>query len=242
MPKGAQVADGADGLRRAVREQIAAGADWIKVYADYRRRPGDPSTPTYSQDELKVIVDEARSAGLPVAAHAVTSEGIRRSVLAGVSTIEHGYEASAEVLALMREHGVALCPTLAAAEAYARYRGWKPGEPDPPRIKQTKEMFERALASGVTIACGSDVGVFAHGDNAREIELMVEYGMSPPAAVRAATITAADMLGRSEDLGRVAKGYLADVVALRGNPLEEIAALRSVVVVVKEGDIILDRR
>jgi imidazolonepropionase-like amidohydrolase len=177
-----------------------------------------------------------------VAAHAVTSEGVRRSVLAGVATIEHGYEASEEALALMREHGVALCPTLAAAEAYARYRGWVPGTPDPPRVKQTKEMFTRALASGVTIACGSDVGVFAHGENAREIELMVEYGMSPAAAVKAATITAADVLGRSEDLGRVAKGYLADVVAVGGNPIEDISALRSVVVVIKDGSVILDRR
>lgn len=242
MPKGAQVADGEDGLRRAVREQIAAGADWIKVYADYRRKPGDPSTPTYSQNELNVIVDEARSAGLPVASHAVTSEAIRRSVLAAVSSIEHGYEASAEVLALMRERGVALCPTLAAAEAYARYRGWEPGSPDPPRIKQTKEMFARALESGVTIACGSDVGVFAHGDNAREIELMVEYGMSPAAALKAATITAAEALRQSDDLGRIAKDYFADIVAVRGNPLEDIGALRSVVVVIKDGEIIVDRR
>ncbi len=242
VPKGAQVADGEDGLRRAVRQQIAAGADWIKVYADYRRKPGDPSTPTYSQNELNVIVDEARSAGLPVASHAVTSEAIRRSVLAGVATIEHGYNASEEVLALMRERGVALCPTLAAAEAYARYRGWEPGSPDPPRIKQTKEMFTRALASGVTIACGSDVGVFAHGDNARELELMVDYGMSPTAALKAATITAAGVLGRADDLGRIAKDHLADIVAVRGNPLEDIATLRSVVVVIKDGNVIIDRR
>jgi imidazolonepropionase-like amidohydrolase len=242
VPKGAQVADGVDGVRRAVREQIAAGADWIKVYADYRRRPGDASTPTYSPEELRAIVDEARSAGLPVAAHAVTDEAIRRSVLAGVATIEHGYGASADVLELMRKHGVVLCPTLAASEAMARYAGWAPETPDHPRITAAKAMFARALASGVSIACGSDVGVFAHGENARELELMVEYGMSPAKALQAATLTAADVLGRADDLGRLAEGFLADVVAVRGDPLEDISVLRNPVVVVKGGTVAVDRR
>ena len=150
-------------MGRAVREQIAAGADWIKVYADYRRRPGDPSTPTYSPEELHAIVDEARSAGLRVAAHAVTDEAILRYVRAGVATIEHGYYASAETLEVMRERGVVLCPTLAASEAIARYSSWKPPAHDPPRIVAAKAMFRRALESGVTIARGSDVGAFPHG-------------------------------------------------------------------------------
>ncbi|MGH7949317.1 MAG: metal-dependent hydrolase family protein, partial [Candidatus Binataceae bacterium] len=167
VPKGAQEATGVDAVRRAVREQIAAGADWIKVYADYRRRNGEPPTPTFSQDELNALVDEAKTAGLPVAAHAFTDEAIRRAVLAGVATIEHGFNASEEVLGLMRERGVVLCPTLTAAESVARYGGWKPGTPDDPRVKEAKEMFARALRSGVTIACGSDVGVFAHGENSR---------------------------------------------------------------------------
>lgn len=241
VPKGAQVADGVDGVRKAVRQQIAAGADWIKVYADYRRKPGAPSTPTYSQEELNAIVDEARSAGLPVAAHATIDEAIRRSVLAGVATIEHGSNASEEILKLMREHEVVLCPTLAAGEAIARYAGWEPGTPDPPRVKRSKEMFARALESGVTIACGSDVGVFAHGDNVRELELMVAYGMSPGQALRAATITAARVLNKQDDLGRIAKGYLADVVAVRGNPLEDPSSLRNVVIVLKDGRVALDR-
>lgn len=233
VPKGAQVADGVDGVRKAVREQIAAGADWIKVYADYRRRPGDRSTPTYSQEELDAIVAEASSAGLPAVAHAVTSEAIRRAVLAGVKTIEHGYEADAEVLALMREHGVALCPTLAANEAIVLQSGGSPALAR--RLNVARVTFKRALAAGVTIACGSDAGVFAHGTNAREIELMVDYGMSAADALRAATSTAAAVLGESTVRGRIAPGYVADLVALDGDPLADITALRRVARVWKSG-------
>ncbi len=242
VPKGAQEATGVDEVRRAVREQIAAGADWIKVYADYRRRSGAPPTPTFSQEELNALVDEAKSAGLPVAAHAFTDEAIRRALLAGVATIEHGFNASEEVLGLMRERDIVLCPTLTAAESVARYGGWKPGTPDDPRIKEAKEMFARALRSGVTIACGSDVGVFAHGENARELELMAAYGMSPLEALRSATTTAAKVLRREKDLGRVAKGYFADLIAVRGDPLVDLTVIRNPVVVLKAGKIELDRR
>lgn len=242
VPKGAQVADGVAGVRRAVREQIAAGADWIKVYADYRRVRGGPSTPTFSQEELDAIVDEARSAGRPVAAHATTDEAIRRAVRAGVKTIEHGYGASAEVLALMRDRGVALCPTLTASESIARYRGWKPGMPDHRLIEEAKALFARALESGVTIACGSDVGVFTHGDNARELELMAAYGMSPLEAIRSATVTAAGVLGRDKDLGRIAEGFAADLVAVRGDPIADITVLRRPILVLKEGRIVVDER
>ena len=242
VPKGAQVADGFDGMRRAVREQIAAGADWIKVYADYPRRPGAPSTPTFSQAELAAAVDEARSAGLPVAAHAHTAEGIRRAVLAGVRTIEHGTGATAEVLELMRRHGVALCPTLAAAEAVTRYAGWQPGQPEPPRLREAREGFARALAARVVIANGSDAGVFAHGENARELELLVAWGMTPRDALRAATATAAAVLGRGRDLGRIAPGAIADLVAVAGDPLAGIAALRHPLLVIKDGRVEVDRR
>ena len=241
VPKGAQVADGADGVRRAVREQIAAGADWVKLYADYPRRPGAASTPTFSLEELAAAVDEARSAGLPVAAHAHTAEGIRRAVLAGVTTIEHGDGATAEVLALMRRRGVALCPTLAAVEAVSRYAGWRPGQPEPQRLRDARAGFARALAAGVTIANGSDAGVFAHGDNARELELLVAWGMTPRAALRAATATAAAVLGRGNELGRIAPGYVADLVAVRGDPLADIAALRHPLLVIKDGRVAVDR-
>jgi imidazolonepropionase-like amidohydrolase len=244
VPSGALVADGADGVRVAVRQQIAAGADWIKVYADYRRRAGDPATPTFSGAELAAIVDEARSAGLHVAAHATTDAAIARAVRAGVRTIEHGTGASAETLALMRERGVALCPTLAASEAIARYAGWRPGQPhrqpEPERLREARALIERALAAGVVIANGSDVGVFAHGDNARELELLVACGMSAGDALRAATKVAADVLDR-DDLGRIAEGCVADLVALRGDPLVDIAATRAVAVVVQNGRVVVDR-
>src|SRR5436305_648794 len=234
IPKGAPAVAGPVEMRKAVRQQIAAGADWIKVYADYRRRPG-VTTPTFTQEEMAAAADEARSAGLPVAAHAYTEEGLRRAVLAGVSTSEHGTNVTDELLALMRQKGVALVPTLAASEAVSRYAGWKPGQPEPQRIKEAREMFARALKSGVTIANGSDVGVFTHGQNARELELMVAYGMSPKEALRAATATAAAVLGREKDLGRITPGYLADLVAVKGDPLAEISVIEKPVVVVKEG-------
>ncbi len=241
VPKGAQVADGPDGVRVAVREQIAAGADWIKVYADYRRKPGDASTPTYSAAELAAIVDEATSAGVPVAAHASTDEAIRRSVAAGVKTIEHGYDASLETLVVMREKGVVLCPTLTASESIARYSGWRPGSPEPPRVAKARALVERAIRSGVTIACGSDVGVFTHGENARELELLVAYGLDPTAALRSATTIAADVLSRP-DLGRIAAGATADLVLLRGDPLADPSALRAPLAVYKDGKLAVDRR
>ncbi len=234
-PRGAQVADGADGVRRAAREQIAAGADWVKVYADYRRGKDAPPTPSFSLPELEALVDEARSAGVPVAAHASTGEGMRRAVLAGVNTVEHGYGATDEVLALMRERGVALCPTLAAVEAIASHSGWKPGDPEPPRMREAREAFGRALRSGVTIACGSDAGVFRHGANSRELELMVDHGMTAAQALRAATSTAASVLGKTGALGVIAEESLADLVAVRADPLRDIRALRSPLVVIKGG-------
>jgi len=240
-PKGAQEVTGAVEMRKAVRQQIAAGADWIKVYADYRRRPGAPSTPTLTEEELKAAVDEARSAGLPVAAHAYTDEGIRRAVEAGVRTIEHGTNVSDATLALMKRKGVALVPTLAAGEAVARYAGWKPGSPEPPRLKEERDFFARALRSGVTIANCSDVGVFTHGENAREPELMVAYGMKPADALRAATITAAAVLGKDRELGRVEAGYLADLVAVDGDPLADVKALARPAVVVEDGVLVRAR-
>jgi len=242
VPRGAQVADGVDGVRRAVREQIAGGADWIKVYADYRRTPGGAVTATFSKEELDALVAEARSAGLPVAAHASSVEGIRRAVVAGVNSIEHGTGATREVLQLMRERGVVLVPTLAASEAIARYGGWQPGEAEPPRLQQAREMFRNALEVGVSIACGSDAGVFAHGRNEREIELMVEYGMSPANAIRAATLDAAAVLGRRDDLGRIEAGFVADVIAVRGDPLRDVRELGAPVLVIREGRIVVDRR
>ena len=235
MPKGAQIADGVAEIRKVVRQQIAAGADWVKVYADYRRRPGDPSTPTFSQAELNALVDEAHAAGRPTSAHATTDEAIRRAVAAGIDTIEHGTFATDQTLRLMKDRGVVLCPTLAASEAMATYSGWTPGAPEPARIVEARQLMKRALRSGVTIACGSDAGVFSHGDNAREIELMVDYGMSPQAALASATSIAANTIGRKKELGSIATGFIADLIAVEGDPLTDPGALRNVRMVLKAG-------
>src|SRR4051812_35178 len=190
VPKGAQEADGPDTIRKTVREQIAAGADWIKLYADYRRASGDPATPTFSLEELKAAADEAHSAGKPCAAHATTDEGIRRATLAGFDTIEHGYGASRETLLLMKERGTVLVPTMAAAEAIALYGGWRPESGKvPPGVAASRASVRLAHDLGITIAFGTDAGVFPHGQNARELELMVEAGLAPagagPAGARA---------------------------------------------------------
>ncbi len=236
VPLGAEPADGVDDLVRVVRDQIGRGADVVKVYADYRWGPNGEAMPTFSLDELKLIVETASSSGRPVVAHAATAEGMRRAVLAGVETIEHGDGGTPEVFRLMAERGVALCPTIAAGDAISQYRGWRPGaEPDPPRIVAKKKSFTAALAAGVPICAGGDVGVFPHGENVRELELMVEYGMSAPDVLRTVTSGNARILHLEGRLGFIRTGYLADLVAVEGNPEKNISDLRLVKMVMKGG-------
>jgi imidazolonepropionase-like amidohydrolase len=235
--QGAEEASGREDVAKVVRSQIAHGADWIKVYADYRWGPNGETEPTFTQEELNTLVETARTSGRPVAAHATTAEGMRRAVLAGVETIEHGDEGTREVFKLMRSRGVALCPTLAANEAYAKYfEGWtKSADPAPPSVTSKRASFRGALAEGVTICFGGDVGVFAHGDNVRELELMVENGMTPIAALRAATSGNARIFHLQDRWGRVARGFLADLVAVEGNPTDDLKVLRKVKAVFKDG-------
>jgi imidazolonepropionase-like amidohydrolase len=239
MPIGAEEADGVEGLRRAVRDQIGKGADVIKVYADYRWGPDGEARPTYSIEELESIVQTAASSGRPTVAHASTAEGMRRATLAGVATIEHGDGGTPEVFRLMAELDVALCPTLAAGYSIEQYRGWRRGiDPEPDRLRAKRASFKQALESGVKICNGSDSGVFRHGDNALELELMVDYGMQPLAALRAATTVNAAALGLETSRGAIRPGLLADLMAVRGNPDEDISALRDVLLVIKGGEVL----
>ncbi len=240
LPKGAQEVSGAADIARAVRNQAARGADWIKVYADYRCGPGGKAVPTFSQNELDLLVATAHDLGRQVAAHAVTPEGMRRAVLAGVQTIEHGFEGNDEVFRLMAERGVVYLPTLAAQASYAEYfDGYQPGESEPTAgMRDAERAFRAALAAGVTIGAGGDAGVFAHGTNAREIEWMVRYGMKPAHALLAATAINAAALGRENEIGRIQPGLIADLIAVAGNPTIEIAALNDVHLVMQGGRIV----
>ncbi|KQC33482.1 amidohydrolase [Nonlabens sp. YIK11] len=236
VPLGAEEASGNDVIA-TVRRQIGNGADFIKIYADYRWQAGAASQPTFSMEEMKLMVETAKSAGTYAVAHASTPEGMRRAILAGVETIEHGDDATMEIYELMKKNNVALCPTLAAGDAISQYSGWnKKVDPEPERIVNKRKSFAMALKSGVTIAFGGDVGVYSHGENYRELELMVDYGMEPLEVLKTATSGNASIFHLNQ-LGNIQPKYLADLIAVDGDPSKNIGVMRNVTFVMKDGNI-----
>jgi imidazolonepropionase-like amidohydrolase len=236
-PRGAAEADGMDALMKEVRTQIGKGADVIKVYADYYWGPGKLAYPTFTQGELQRIVEVAGSSGRYVVAHATDAEGMKRAALAGVHTIEHGDGGTLEVFKLMKDKNIAYCPTLAASYSVAQYRGWKSGTQEPEMILQKRKSFAAALESGVTICMGGDVGVFAHGQNALEMQLMNEYGMTPIAVLRSATSVNADVFQINNIVGRIKPGLLADILVVQGDPSKRLNDIKNVKMVMKDGTI-----
>jgi imidazolonepropionase-like amidohydrolase len=238
IPQGAEEVNGADEMRAAARDQIAAGADVIKMYADYHYLPGEPSRPTMTEAEMAAGVAVAHDAGRIAAAHASTAEGMRRAILAGIDTIEHGYGGTAELFKMMHDRGTGYCPTLGASEAYAHYfQGWDGKEPAPESIQQNRHAFQLAMKAGVKICMGGDVGVFAHGKNWLEMEAMQRAGM-PAAQVMIAATSGNAGIFHLADRGQVKPGLLADLVAVPGDPTGDVSAVEHVNFVMKGGTVV----
>lgn len=236
LPQGAEEAGNADELAGIIRSQMAHGADFIKIYSDYSYGFNGTVAPAFTQDEMQRAADLVKQSGRKIVAHATTPEGMRRAIMAGFTSIEHGDLGTEEIFQLMKQRNVAYCPTLAAGEAYAIYAGWKKGAgPDPTLVADKKKSFAAALRSGVTICMGGDVGVYPHGDNAREMELMADYGMKPIDVLRSSTSVNADVFGYGNRIGRIRPGLLADLVAVDGDPTIDIHAIRKVRLVMKNG-------
>ena len=236
LPQGAAEVGNSDEMTNEVRTQISKGADVIKIYADYRTGSGHEPTATFSIEEIAAAVKIANSGGREVVCHATTAEGMRRAILAGASTIEHGDHGTEEVFKLMKEKSVAFCPTLAAINAYEQYNGWKKGiDPEPKTVTDKRNSFQLALKVGVIICMGGDVGVFTHGDNAREMEMMVEYGMKPIDVLRSSTSINADAFGYGDKIGRIKKDLFADIIAVEGDPSSDIKNVRKTKFVMKDG-------
>ena len=241
IPQGAQEVAGVEETIRAVRDQIAAGATVIKFYSDYHWGRGEPTRVTLSQAELDAGVAAAHDAGRQVAVHATTSEGMMRAIRAGADTIEHGYGGSAEVFRLMAQRKIALCATLAASEAYARYfEKWNGQEPAPESVQENRRSFRQAMKAGVPICMGGDVGVYAHGENWLEMDAMRRAGMPPDQVLIAATSGNARIFNLT-DRGAIHPGLLADLVAVEGDPTQDTSAVRRVRLVIKGGTVVREQ-
>jgi imidazolonepropionase-like amidohydrolase len=242
LPKGVQMVSGVDECLRAVREQVAHGADWIKIYADWRplqiTDDGKISAlPNFTQDELTTMVRESHRLGRKVAVHAVGHEGIKASLDAGADSIEHGSGFTEELIAQAKKQGAYWCPTLSVAEYY----GAKGGSPQSSRILEIEyEALKRAYKLGLKIVLGTDAGSMPWDFNqARDFEFLVKKaGLSPMDAIKAGTSVAAELLGQSNQIGALKPGMLADIVAVPDNPLEDITMLQRVAFVMKDGVII----
>jgi imidazolonepropionase-like amidohydrolase len=239
IPQGAQEVAGVDEIVRAVRDQVAGGANIIKFYADYHWGKGEPTRPTLSQAELNAGVAAAHDAGRLVAVHATTAEGMRRAILAGADTIEHGYGGTAEVFKMMHDRGTALCPTIAASEAYARYfEHWDGKEPAPESVLENRRSFVLAMKAGVPICMGGDVGVYTHGQNWFEMDAMQRAGM-PAAQVLIAATSGNAKIFRLGDRGQIKPGLLADLVAVDGDPTRDVSAVQHIRLVMKGGQVVM---
>jgi imidazolonepropionase-like amidohydrolase len=238
---GAEPADGND-LIRVVRDQIVKGADFIKIYADYRWGINGEDRPSFTLDELKLINEVTKSSGRVMVCHAKSKEAIRRAVLAGAETIEHGDFIDVELGKLMKQYNVTYIPTISAVDVISQYRGWKKGVTDPPiNVLNKRKSFKDAIASGVSIGMGGDVGVYPHGENVLEMELMVEYGLPVIDALKAATSINAKAFHIDDSLGYIKPGYIADIIAVEGDPSKNISDLKKVKFVMKEGIIYVSK-
>ncbi|HEX9161053.1 MAG TPA: amidohydrolase family protein [Thermoanaerobaculia bacterium] len=240
-PRGVEIVDGVESARKAVREQLANGADWIKVYADrsyFVDKDGKLSSiPTFTADEMKAIVDEAHRLRHKVAAHAMARPGIENALNAGIDTIEHGIAIPDDLLDRMKAQGTYLCPTLTVTEFVAPGRGgvWATAIP-----QSHHDSFARAVRKGIKIAFGTDVGGFPWTDinQAREFSYETKFGMTPMQAIKSATLVAAQLMGWDDRLGTIENGKLADIVAVPGNPLDDISVMEKVSFVMKDGAVV----
>jgi len=240
VPHGVQIVDGADNARQAVREQVSHGADWIKVYSDraYRVREDGvlDDIPTFTLEELKAIVDEAHRERHKVASHAMALNGVHNSIEAGVDSIEHGNYIADGDLKTMASRGIFYVPTIYVGEYVAQGRAAEGAPVWVKMIQIHEDTFRRAMKAGVKIAFGTDAGGFDWKVNpAKEFSSMVKFGMTPAQAIRAATSTAAELLGMTDSLGTVEAGKLADIVAVPGDPLSDVSLMEKVEFVMKGG-------